>query len=66
MFYPLMWKCINVESSLLWADGSEEEVHKNCTVANPALGVGALEEGRGRGVEASNWSTPKFNSSGFK
>ena len=45
--YPLMWKCINVESSLLWADGSEEEVHKNCTVANPALGWGHLKEGGG-------------------
>lgn len=67
MFYPLMWKCINVESSLLWADGSEEEVHKNCTVANPALGWGHLKKGGGgRGVEASNWPTPKFNSSGFK
>ena len=57
-----MWKCINVESSLLWADGSEEEVHKNCTVANSALGWEHLKKGGGgRGVEASNWSTPKFN-----
>ena len=45
-----MWKCINVESSLLWADGSEEEVHKNCTVANPALGWGHLKKGGGGGV----------------